>query len=301
MRTPKLRLRYLAAATLMAGFLAIGPPALAASTSNSKSTSKSSSSNTTQDISNGVTHSYNSDGTVQPGMIVKLSDKDPSMVVPLPYGNIKDMLGVVVPQGNATIVLTPQDVKQQQVLVASSGNYNVLVTNQDGPIKVGDYITISAVDGVGMKASEVETQVLGKAAGNFSGTSNVIGSLQLKNVVGHTTTVAIGRIPVDLTIAHNPLASKSADYVPAFLAKAAVAIANKPVTAARIYLSLVILFITSLVTGNMLYSGIRSGMIAIGRNPLSKKSIIKSLIQTVIAGLIVFVVGVFAVYLLLKL
>jgi hypothetical protein len=51
----------------------------------------------------------------------------------------------------------------------------------------------------------------------------------------------------------------------------------------------------------MLYSGIRSGMIAVGRNPLSKKSIMRSLIETVIAGLIVFAVGIFAVYLLLKL
>jgi len=51
----------------------------------------------------------------------------------------------------------------------------------------------------------------------------------------------------------------------------------------------------------VMYSGIRSGMIAVGRNPLSKKSIIRSLIQTVIAGLIIFLAGVFAVYLLLKL
>ncbi len=277
--------------------------AASASAATAKTTTKPSTTAApaTQDISSGVTQSYNADANVQIGMIVKLKDKAQNSVAPLEYGNIKDMLGVVVPANNATIVLTPQDIKQQQVLVATSGTYNVLVSNQNGPIKVGDYVTISALDGVAMKASEIETQVLGKAAGIFSGNANVIGSVPLKSTLGRTTTVAVGRIPVVLTIAHNPLLQKSADYVPSFLAKAAVAIANKPVTAAKIYLSLVVLFITSMVTGIMLYGGVRSGMIAVGRNPLSKKSIIKSLIQTVVAGLIIFVVGVFAVYLLLKL
>ncbi|HVX24230.1 MAG TPA: hypothetical protein VG992_02710, partial [Candidatus Saccharimonadales bacterium] len=68
-----------------------------------------------------------------------------------------------------------------------------------------------------------------------------------------------------------------------------------------IYLSLVVLLAITFIVANVMYSGIRSGMIAVGRNPLSKKSIIRSLIQTVIAGLTIFVAGVLAVYLLLKL
>ncbi|HXR49557.1 MAG TPA: hypothetical protein VN778_00830, partial [Verrucomicrobiae bacterium] len=250
----------------------------------------------------GVTQSYNADtSVVQTGMLVELKPKDPTTVVPLPDSDIKHMLGVVVPQNNAAIVLTPQNVTTQQVLVATTGHYNVLATNQNVPIKVGDYLTISALDGVAMKASEAQSEVIGKAAGNFSGTANVIGQISLKDTLGHTSQVALGRIPLDITIAQNPLAAKSSDYVPSFLSKAAITVASKPVSAARIYLSMVLLFITAVFTGNMLYSGIRSGMIAVGRNPLSKKSIMRSLIETVIAGLIIFVAGVFAVYLLLKL
>jgi hypothetical protein len=59
--------------------------------------------------------------------------------------------------------------------------------------------------------------------------------------------------------------------------------------------------IAGAVSGSLIYSGIRSGMIAIGRNPLSKKSIVRGIIQVVIVGLIIFLVGVFGVYLLLKL
>lgn len=255
----------------------------------------------TTDISSGVTHSYNADNTVQTGMIVELKSKDTSTVVPLPEGDIKNMLGVVIPPANATIVLSPQDVTKQQVLVGTSGEFNVLVSNQNGRIKAGDYITISSIDGVGMRADNGQALVLGRAGADFNGTSNVIGTVQLKDSLNHAVSVSITRIPVEVNITHSPLYSKSVDYVPTFLAKVAVTIASKPVSAARIYLSLVLLLITLALAGNLLYSGVRNGMIAVGRNPLSKKSIIKSLIQTVIAGLIVFVVGVFAVYLLLKL
>lgn len=304
-KTKTKRLILVALAILLGAGYSV--PALAATGSNntnsggSTNTSSKSSSSSQSSSSSGITQSYNADPSVQVGMLVRLKPQDPSTVVPLPNNAIQDMLGVVIPPSNATIVLTPQNIQKQQVLVATTGHYNVLVSNQNGPIKVGDYITVSAIDGVGMKADAIENEVLGKAAGNFSGTSNVIGTMTLKNTLGHAQNVAIGSVPVDVNISHNPLFQKTADYVPSILAKAAVAVANKPVTASRIYLCIAILFITAIVTGNMLYSGVRSGMIAVGRNPLSKKSIIKSLIETVIAGLIIFVIGVFAVYLLLKL
>ncbi len=252
-------------------------------------------------ISASVTQSYNADNSVQVGMIVKLKDKDPSSVEPLTADKIQAMLGVVVPTDTAAIVLTPQTVTHQQVLVATSGHYSVLVSNQGGAIKTGDYVTISALTGVGMKASENQTEVIGKAAGNFDGTANVIGTVTLKDQVGHSSQVSLGQVPVDMAISHNPLYQKAADYVPGFLAKAAQTIASKPVSVARIYLCTTLLAITAIVTGSMLYGGVHSGMIAVGRNPLSKKSIIRSLIQTVIAGLIIFIAGIFAVYLLLKL
>lgn len=283
---------------LTVAVLASGGTGLAADKATDKTADKKPSPTS---LSSAVPQSYNAGPEVQPGMIVRLNEKDPTIVEPLKADAITEMLGVVIPGDNAVIVLAPEKSTKQQVLVATSGHYAVLVSNQNGGIKSGDFITISAVSGIGMKASDTETEVLGRAAGNFSGTANVIGSVKVKNSIGGEREVAIGRVPIDMSISHNPLFQKSADYVPGFLAKVAISIADKPVSAARIYLSMAILFVISLLTGNMLYSGVRNGMVALGRNPLSKKSIIKSLIQTVIAGLIIFVVGIFGVYLLLKL
>ncbi len=290
---------------VLAGLLLIVAPASAATTATASSTSTKAkttkSSTPSTNISSDVTQSYNATGAVQEGMLVQLASKQSNTVIPLTQANIVDMLGVVVPTNNATIVLAPASVTEQQVLVATSGLYNVLVSNQNGPINVGDYITISSIEGVGMKADASEGEVLGKAAGTFSGVSDIIGTVPLRNAQGETSNVTIGRIPVDLTISRNPLYQRAADYVPQFLSKVAVTVARKPVSSARIYLSMAVLIITGIVTGNMLYSGVRNGMLAVGRNPLSKKSIIKSLIETVVAGMIIFIVGILAVYLLLRL
>ena len=106
------------------------------------------------DISKEVTQSYDADPAVQIGMVVKLKDKDPKTVEPLSSDDADKMLGIVIPSSNATIVLSPQKVTKQQVLVTNTGHFNVLVSNQNGPIKVGDYVMVSAVAGTGMKTTE---------------------------------------------------------------------------------------------------------------------------------------------------
>jgi hypothetical protein len=264
---------------------------------NTTSTSKAKA----NDVSGSLTQSYTAGQGVQIGMIVKLDGKNSKTVTPVKPLEMSLMLGIVIPPNGAPITLTPAKVTNQQVLVATSGRNDLIVSNQGGPIKVGDYVTVSDVSGVGMKAGEDQQQVVGRAAGEFSGTSNVVGTVKLKDTLGKEISVSLGRVPVDIEISHNPLYQKTADYVPGFLAKAAVSIAQKPVSVARIYLSSAILLLASIITANMLYSGVRNGMMAVGRNPLSKKSIIKSLIQTTIGGLIVFISGVFTIYLLLKL
>lgn len=275
-------------------------PALAA-TKTTSSTKGGTASTKTEDITQAITQSYNATTQLDPGIIVHLKDKANGIVEPLKEADASKMLGVVVAPNASAVTLTPANSTQQQVFVATSGHYPVLVSTQNGGIKPGDYITISAITGVGMKADENQATVLGKAVEGFTGTTGVISSIKLKDQLGHDTTVEIGLINVDLNIAHNPLQLKATDFLPSFMAKAATTIAAKPVSAARIYLGLAVLLVSAFITANIVYSGVRNGMAAIGRNPLSKKSIIKSLIQTIMAGLIVFIVGVFAVYLMLKL
>ncbi len=247
-----------------------------------------------------VSQAYVTDGNVQKGMIVMIDPKDSKKVQPL--SNKKDvaMQGVAV-AANDTVVSISGDANTTQVYVASSGKYQALVSTQNGNIKVGDLISISAIDGIGMKADEGQETILGKAISAFDGGSNVSSTTSLKTSKGEKN-VAIGVINIDISISRNPLASSvDGPPVPQFLRTASNSVAGKPVSTVRLYVSLAILVLTIFLAANVLYGGIRSSITAIGRNPLAKKSIIRGLIQVITVGLIVLVIGLFSVYLLLRL
>jgi hypothetical protein len=121
----------------------------------------------------------------------------------------------------------------------------------------------------------------------------------LKDTNGNEQKVNIGRIEVDIAVSKNPLA-KSAAVTPEWLGKVGQAISGKSLSPARLYIAAAIFFIGAFIAGAILYAGIRSSIIAIGRHPLSKKSILRGLLQVIFTSLIVFIISVFGVYLLLK-
>jgi hypothetical protein len=243
-----------------------------------------------------ITQGYGTDETLQRGIIVNQKKDDPKKVERLNSENIEHMLGVTVNANDSPITLSADG---QKAYVATVGKYDVLVTTQNGTIKTGDYISISAIEGLGMKADEKEPLALGKALADFDGKGNVLSTGTVKDATGKDATVSIGRILVDINIGKNPLAKNDA-AVPAFLKKASEAIAGKQVSAGRVYTSIVIFMITSMIAGAVLYAGIRSSIIAVGRNPLGRKGIMKSLIQVIITSFIIFIIGIIGVYLLLK-
>lgn len=248
-----------------------------------------------------VTQAYGVTGTLQKGMIVMLDPHNSSNVQALTNSEDSAMQGVVVAANDSAVTLSG-DGSGNQVYVATAGKYQVLVSTQNGPIQAGDLVSISALNGIGMKADGSQSVILGKALESFNGTNNVSGTTTLTTSRG-TTNVSLGLISVDIGISHNPLAQAGSGgaAVPGFLRKLAAAIAGKPVSAPRIYLSLAVLLVTMVVSGSLLYGGVRSSMVSIGRNPLARTSVLSGLFQVMGIGLIIFVIGLLAMYLLLKL
>lgn len=254
------------------------------------------------DISSGVTQSYSAGQEVQTGMLVMRNPKDENNVIPLSQKEVKQLLGVVVPNGNAAIVITPAAPDQTQVLVAPNGKLVTLVSNQNGVIKKGDYLAISSLDGIAMKADASQSTAIGRAETNFDGKTDIINTTKTKNSLGQEVTIAVGRIPVEVAVTHNPsFKQASNDYVPAFIGKIVFQVTSKNVSAARVYIAIVLLIGIIILAGNILFGGVRGGMVAIGRNPLSKKSIIFSLVQTVAVATAIFVGGVAGIFFFLKL
>ncbi len=243
-----------------------------------------------------VTQGYNSDKTLQRATIVSLAENDSLKVEPATLDNVDRLHGVVVDRGDATFLLTAEE---EQVLVSTNGRFEALVSNENGSIEPGDFITISRVAGIGMRASENEPTLIGKATSGFNGEEGVLSTTDI-TVGGETQKVAIGRIKIDIGVSGNPLYKPTKANVPGFLEKLAENIAQKPVSPSRIYLAMFVFFASGVVAGVLLYSGIRSSVISVGRNPLSKKSITKSLMQIILTAVIILLLGIFGVYLLLR-
>lgn len=245
-----------------------------------------------------VTRGYLTDKVLQNGMIVMIDPNDTSKVEALPADKITDMLGVIVSAGDSAVSVSTVG-ESKQVFVATYGRYNVLVSNQNGPVQQGDFITISAVSGIGMKADSGQSIIIGKAAEGFDGQSGVEGRMTINTSDGQRD-VTFRRIPVDVAVARNPSYAPNDHGVPTFLAKAAKYVTDNPVSPFRLYAALAVMVLSIFIAGGLLFAGVRSSMIAIGRNPLAKKSIIRGLFQVIIVSIIVFLIGLIAVYLLLK-
>lgn len=247
-----------------------------------------------------VTQGYSSDEVLQRGMLVSLKQGDSTKIEGADDTNSKRLQGLVVNANDASVTLTNPSATNQ-TFVATVGRYAGLVSDENGVIKSGDYISVSKVRGIGMKADEKSGAVIGKALAGFDGKTDVLSTTDLKDNGGTTQKVHIARILLDIGIGANPLAKPEESNLPGFLKRTTDALVHKPVSPVRIYISILILVASVAVAGSMLYAGVRSSMISIGRNPLSKQSIIRSLIQVIITSFIVFIIGIFGVYLLLKL
>ncbi len=248
----------------------------------------------------GSVKGYGADAPIQTGAIVLLTGAKADKVKIATQADVQNMFGVVVDRNQLPLAVTNESV-QNETFVAVSGTYNVLVSTQNGTIHSGDYITLSSVDGVAMKAGTDEITVFGRVNRDFDGKSDSLGTTELKDSAGGTKKVTLGAVPVTIDIKSNPNHKSTKANVPEFLERVGQAIAEKEVSPIRIYLSVAIVVVSLIAAIAVIYAGVRSGVISIGRNPMSKKSIFRALMQVILTSLLILIIGLFAVYLLLKL
>lgn len=246
--------------------------------------------------------SYEATKHLNAGTIVELVTEGKKQVVqPATQPNMENMFGVSVDQNQLSIKLSNSNLKNE-TYVTISGTYNVLVSTQNGVIKKGDYVTLSSIDGIGMRADTKQKTVLGRAQAEFNDQSVSVGTSTLKDTSGKDNQkVSVGSIPVAINITRNPQIESTKVDVPEFLQRLGQQIADKQVSPVRIYLSMAITAASIIISLVMLYSGVRSAIVSIGRNPMSKKSIFRALAEVILTSLLILVIGLFAVYLLLRL
>jgi hypothetical protein len=243
---------------------------------------------------------YAADSPVQIGTIVQLKTGTPPKVLSATNKDLNQMYGVAVDPHELSLTIS-NDSLANETYVATSGTYDVLVSTEGGPIKTGDFVTLSAINGVAMKSSPDQSIVFGRAVESFSGKAG-LGNVTLKDTTGQVTqTVSLGIISVTINIQRNPDKKSTKVNVPRPLQRIGQAIAEKPVSPVRIYLSVAVTVLCIIIAITVLYSGIRNSIISIGRNPLSKKTIFRGLVEIILTSFLILIIGLFTVYLLLKL
>jgi hypothetical protein len=244
--------------------------------------------------------SYGTSQALRPGILVQINPNNSEDVIPASQQTITKTFGVVVNASDTALTVANTTSSNNSAYVSSSGNYQMIVSDQNGSIKAGDYLTMSAVDGIAMEDNAVEPITVGMASGSFNGTMGIIGTQKLELSNKTYKTVHFGIIYANVSIAHNPLLVTESSIVPSFLVNFSKGLTGRTVSAWRIYIALITVLGICIIVGAMLYSAVKSSLTAIGRNPLSRSTLFRGFIQVVISAVIIFISGIFLVYLLLK-
>lgn len=191
------------------------------------------------------------------------------------------MFGVL--QSNPVILIELADNTGQPVV--KSGIADVNVTNTNGPIKKGDYITSSSVPGKGQRADK-SGYMLGVAMAESTGSGKIPVSLDIKYV--------------DLYSLLPPAANKLLKSLDNIL----LASTQDPEKFTKLvrYIAAAIIVLGAFLISFLTFSkSMTNSVEAIGRNPLARNSIYFSLVINVVVAVIALLVGLASAFILIKL
>lgn len=189
------------------------------------------------------------------------------------------IFGVVV--DNPSVSLQDSEI-QNSVLVLSKGVATVKVNSSNGNIQEGDFITSSKTGGIAIKATR-NGYVIGNAAQSYNNND--------KN--------AVGEIQVVLNIHPASKFAQGGSNLLQYIRQGLAVPLYEPLASLR-YLLAVLMVILSFTLG-MMYFGraSRTGIEAIGRNPLAKRVIQMTVLLNILLTIVIVGVGLAIAYLIL--
>lgn len=228
-----------------------------------------------------IAESYAVESSIPMNAIVSLKNNSSDSVEPSNTGNVDSMIGVVIDRSDASISLS--NGKENQAQIAKTGTLQVLVSDINGAVEQGDYITASPINGVGMRATG-STKVLGIAQNNL--TNGV--DQKVKSAEGSEQTVKVGTVPVLVSVS-GYIEKSDESFIPRPIQEIANTLAGRTVSPLPILLSLGVFVVTLIVVTVIIYSMVRNGIISVGRNPLSSSAIYRNvmLLSVLVLGILV--------------
>lgn len=234
-----------------------------------------------------ISQSYKTNDTdLTPGTLISLASKGATVVTAANTNNVSNLVGIAASKP----LIELSDGTQNSLQVVVSGSTDALVTDLNGTIKIGDKITASPISGIGMKAIN-PSEVVGTAQADLDSVSTV--TKTFVGIDGKGVSAKVGLLPVAVNIGYYSASSGTGGasaLVPPFLQNLANTIAGKVVSPLRVLIGLLALLLGFATITIMLYTGIRSGVISLGRNPLAANVLRRGLVDILLTAVGVLVV-----------
>lgn len=197
-------------------------------------------------------------------------------------------------QQQPTVVFRSSDDSEKPAIRAGTAIVNV--SNLNGPIKKGDFITSSPIPGKGQKGTQ-SGYTLGIALADFDGNNGDKTTFDNKQYT-------LGQIPVAIKIEYTELTNpRSFNRILDLFNLSLFQNLQDSRRSVEIvkYIAALIVFVASVILGFVMFArSIPKSIEAIGRNPLARKSIQFSIILSVILTTIACLIGVGAAFLIIK-
>jgi hypothetical protein len=237
-----------------------------------------------------ISHSYDTGSKLNSGSLVSLDPKHSNFVLPANTDNGSHLIGVAVNTGDSLLAVHAGDGKAQ---VATNGTVSALVSSLNGNIQVGDQISVSPFNGIGAKAID-GNYIIGLAQTGFVPGNSGSHQEQVTDKTGKVRSVTVGY--VSLNIAISPPVGAQLNS----LQRLAKSLTGHTVSTFRVAISLMVSLVTFLALVTLIYASIYGGIISIGRNPLAKFAIFRTLGSVLLMSVAMSVVATMVIYLLLR-
>jgi hypothetical protein len=249
-------------------------------------------------VAKAITQGYNTtDKSIVTGMAVAVASTQgtgANQTILVEKSNVKDAdksLGVVVDPKSDIVAVSANG---SQVYVATSGAANVYVSDINGTIHKNDLLAASPIQGVLMHAADGTKGILGIAQDDLPATGTQ--KISVKDNTGATITANVALIRINMDVKFSTSTQPNSE---SSLQRLGKAIVHHEVSSVKVFLSLGILTMVTIVVGGVVYAAISNSMISLGRNPFARKTILRGLGRVIVLMVIVLIVGLAAVYMVL--
>lgn len=242
-----------------------------------------------------ITEGYRASTDMVSGTVVSLTKSNANTVEKTTTNNDILLAGVVVGSQDSLLNVQPAG---SQVRVAINGEVSLQVSTVNGNIKSGDRLIASPLEGIAADdyPPAPGAKYIAIAEENFTTTSSSAQKTSVSLNNGSIKDVYIGVIKAKMLLGDRTSDTSQSKNLLITLGKQ---LSGKNVTLAQVLAAAAVFITTIILSGLVLYGSVRGTFVSLGRNPLSKDSILTGLMRVIVIAILVLAVGVTVSYTIL--